>query len=85
MMVRMSDLRAQALARAALIVGGLDKLSERLGFTPATLAMLIRGDAPVPPEMFMRATEIITDATVEDASNGGESKNQHVKDDPAST
>ena len=78
-MVPMSNLHVQALARAALIVGGLDMLSERLGVTPATLAMLIRGAAPVPPAMFLRATEIISDAAVVDASKLALHREQHKK------
>jgi DNA-binding transcriptional regulator YdaS (Cro superfamily) len=73
MMFDMSNLRAQTLARAAVILGGLDKLADELGVTTATVALLIRGDAPVPPEMFLRATEIITDAAVTDAAQRGPS------------
>lgn len=41
---------------------------------PATLARLIRGDTTIPPEMFLRATEIITDEGLTDASTPTTSK-----------
>jgi hypothetical protein len=63
----MSNLRAEALARACQITG-VDNLAKQLAVTPATLAVLIRGDVPIPPEMFLRASEIITEAAVADAS-----------------
>ena len=69
-MFRMPNLRAQTLARAAMIIGGVDALAERLGVASGTLAMLIRGDAPVPPEMFLVAIDIITDAGLADAMKG---------------
>ncbi len=70
----MSNLRAKALAKAVLIVGGLDALAEKCHCTPAVLRLWIRGDAPVPPEAFLRATEIITDAGVAAASKSDFSK-----------
>ena len=69
-MFRMPNLRAQTLARAAMIVGGVDALAERLGVAPGTVSMLIRGDAPVPPEMFLVAIDIITEAGLADAMKG---------------
>ena len=56
------SLRANTLARAALIVGGVEALAERLGVTSKVLSLLIRGGAPVPPELFFQASEIITEA-----------------------
>jgi DNA-binding transcriptional regulator YdaS (Cro superfamily) len=70
MMFRMPNLRAQTLARAAMIVGGVDALAERLGVAPGTLSMLIRGETSVPPEMFVVAIDIITEAGLADAMKG---------------
>jgi DNA-binding transcriptional regulator YdaS (Cro superfamily) len=70
MMFRMPNLRAQTLARAATILGGVDALAERLGVAPGTLSMLIRGEASAPPEMFLVAIDIITDAGLADAMKG---------------
>jgi hypothetical protein len=71
------NLRAQTLDWAALIIG-LDALAEDLGVTPAMLAVLVRGAARVPPEMFLRAMEIITDAAVSDAAKRRVSPNMNA-------
>ena len=68
MIFGVSELHTQTLARAAMIVGGIPKLAEHLGLTPQMLSVLVRGDAPVPPELFLRASEIVTDAGVVDAA-----------------
>ena len=60
------SLRAKTLARAALIVGGVEVLAEKLGVTSKVLSLFIRGDAPVPPELFFRASEIVTEAGIAD-------------------
>jgi DNA-binding transcriptional regulator YdaS (Cro superfamily) len=62
------SLRAKTLARAALVVGGVEALAERLGVTSKVLSLLIRGGAPVPPELFFQASEIITEAGIADIS-----------------
>jgi hypothetical protein len=61
-----ANLPAQTLGRAAAIVG-LGVLADRLGISAATLSMLIQGGATVPADMFLLATEIITDAGVTEA------------------
>ena len=77
----MPNLRAQTLARAADIVGGLDQLAGQLGIAPAALATLIRGEAEVPPAMFLRATEIITEAGLTDvAKRAASEKHEAGKD-----
>ena len=78
-MFRMSNLRARALAKAVVIAGGSDLLAAELGITAATLAMLIRGELPVPPEMFLRATEIITDAAIKPASKPAAPENRNSR------
>jgi len=60
------SLRAKTLARATLVVGGVEALAERLGVTSKVLSFYIRGDAPVPPELFFRASEIITESGMTD-------------------
>jgi DNA-binding transcriptional regulator YdaS (Cro superfamily) len=65
----MPNLRAQTLARAAQIVGGADVLAEQLAVVPETLRRYLRGNSPVPLEIFLRATEIVTEASVGDAAN----------------
>jgi uncharacterized protein YggE len=76
MIYLMSTLHSEALARAAGIVGP-DRLAEELGVTPATLAVLMRGEVTVPPEMFLRATEIITEAAVVDAAKRADTAQRH--------
>ena len=62
----MLNLRARTLGRAAVILGSVERLAEELAISPATLRRYIRGESFVPPEIFLRATEIITDGAVVD-------------------
>jgi hypothetical protein len=64
----MPNLRASTLGRAAAILGGVDVLAIQLALSPETVARYLRGDLPVPPNVFLRASEIVTDATVVDAA-----------------
>ena len=47
-------------------MGGVEALAERLGVTSKVLSLLIRGDASVPPDLFFRASEILTEAGIAD-------------------
>jgi hypothetical protein len=67
----MPNLHAQALARAAAIVGGTDILAVECGVPPEMLARYLRGESPVPADLFLKATEIITAASVLDAAKSG--------------
>jgi DNA-binding transcriptional regulator YdaS (Cro superfamily) len=64
----MLNLRARTLARAAVILGSVERLAEELAISPKMLGRYIRGESFVPPEIFLRATEIITDGAVVDAA-----------------
>ena len=64
----MPNLHARVLARAVQIVGGIDGLAIQLGVQPTVLSRLLRGDFPVPPDVFLKATEIVTAAGVADAA-----------------
>ena len=64
----MPNLHAQALARAALIAGGVDLLAVELAVSREVLTRYLRGELPVPHCLFLRATEILTDASVMDAA-----------------
>jgi hypothetical protein len=64
----MPNLHARTLARAALIAGGVDGLAGELALPADLLARYLRGELPVPPNVFLRATEILTDASVVDAA-----------------
>jgi DNA-binding transcriptional regulator YdaS (Cro superfamily) len=70
-----TNLRAETLARAAFVVGGVEVLAERLGITPAMLAVLIRGEAPIPADMFFLCSEIVTDASVAEAAKPRPARN----------
>ena len=63
------NFHVQVLARAALIVGGAEELAIALGTSTPVLARYLRGEFAVPPRIFLKATEIITDHAVEDAAN----------------
>ena len=75
----MPNIRAQALSRAALIVGDMDALAEKLAISPEMLASYLRGEFPVPANVFRRATEIISDSTVSGALNGEPSPNKRLR------
>lgn len=71
----MPNLHARSLARAAQIVGGVDRLARELGLQARLLEQYIRGDLPVPADLFLKATDIITAAAVLDAAK---SKSQSI-------
>jgi hypothetical protein len=75
----MPNLYAQALARAAQIVGGIDILSAELGVQPEMLDRYLRGEAVVPSELFLRATEIVTAASVLDAAKANQKSAPQAK------
>ena len=75
----MPNLYAQALARAAHIVGGVDILSAELGVQPEALDRYLRGEAVVPSELFLRATEIITASSVLDAAKANQGSAPQAK------
>jgi len=64
----MPNLHAQALKRAVQIVGGVDILAVELGVEPDMLDRYLRGQLPVPADLFIKATEIITATGVLDAA-----------------
>jgi hypothetical protein len=64
----MPNLRARTIARAAVIVGGVDLLARKLAIPPEQLGRYLRGESLVPPEIFMRATEIVTDGGIAEVS-----------------
>jgi hypothetical protein len=66
----MPNVRAQTLARAAEILGGVEILAEKLAISPEMLGDYLRGESPVPSNVFRRATEIIRDSTIAKALNG---------------
>jgi hypothetical protein len=75
----MPNLHAQALARAAHIVGGVDILGAELGVQRDMLDRYLRGEAVVPAELFLRATEIITAASVLDAAKANQESAPQAK------
>lgn len=75
----MPNLHARALARAVQIVGGLDILAVELGLEPEMLDRYLRGEAVVPSGLFLRATEIITAASVRDAAKASQESAPRAK------
>ena len=64
----MLSLQARTLARAAVIVGGLDILAGELAISSEMLGRYVRGELLTPPDVFMRAADIVTEAGVADAA-----------------
>jgi hypothetical protein len=54
----------QTLEYAAKLVGGEDELALRLGVTRREVDLWISGDAPPPPKIFLKAIDIVADATM---------------------
>jgi hypothetical protein len=63
------SLETSTLARAAVILGGVAPLAARLGTPAHVLEGLLRGEAPIPPDLFLRASEVVTEAGVAEARN----------------
>jgi hypothetical protein len=59
--------------KAAVLVGGEGALAEKLGVTRDVLHLWLQGDVPVPPEIFMRGTEIISGCELPGLSKPGKS------------
>lgn len=64
----MPNLAARTLARATAIVGGVDALAVELATPVDIMGKYLRGELPIPASVFLRASEIVTDATVLDAA-----------------
>jgi hypothetical protein len=64
----MPNLAGRTLDRAAAIVGGMEALAVELGIPVEILSKYLRGELPIPTGVFLRASEIVTDATVVDAA-----------------
>ena len=69
------NLHAETVARAATIVGD-GTFAAEFGVSIETLGLWIRGLSPVPPEVFLRACEIVTQAGVLDAARAHAPKDQ---------
>ena len=55
----MSTVHAQTLKRAAQLVGGLEQLAYRLDVTPSHLALWVAATEPTPPNVFLKAVDLI--------------------------
>ena len=55
---------ARALKRAAEIVGGAEQLAVQLGVVPSHLALWMDGAAPTPPDIFLKAVDLISEHDV---------------------
>jgi DNA-binding transcriptional regulator YdaS (Cro superfamily) len=57
----MPTLYARTLKRAAEIVGGTEQLAVHLNVVPSHLALWISGAAPTPPDVFLKAVDLISE------------------------
>ena len=57
----MPTVYAQTLKRAAERVGGAERLAVQLGVGPGDLALWIDGAAPTPPDIFLKAVDLISE------------------------
>jgi hypothetical protein len=64
----MVSLHVQTLVRAAQIAGGVDNLAVKFKVPPKTLSAFLRGKLPVPPSIFLKATDILAEAGVADVA-----------------
>jgi hypothetical protein len=53
------DVHIRTLIRAAQIVGGPEALALRLNVTPSHLALWMSGAEPCPPNIFLRAVDLV--------------------------
>ena len=49
----------RVLARAAVLLGGVERLAGRLNLTQRQLSELLRGSTPVPDALFLAAIDIV--------------------------
>jgi hypothetical protein len=68
----------RVLARAAVLLGGVDRLAGRVNLTQRELGEFLRGRAPVPDSLFLAALDIVLEDLPEPrgASRSGASANQ---------
>ena len=57
----MPTVHARALKRAAQIAGGTEQLAACLNVVPSHLALWIDGAEPTPPDIFLKAVDLISD------------------------
>jgi hypothetical protein len=57
----MPTLYAQTLRRAAEIAGGTEELAVYLKVVPSHLALWILGAEPAPPDVFLKAVDLISE------------------------
>ena len=57
----MPRLYARTLKRAAEIVGGTEQLAVHLNVVPSHLALWIGGAQPTPPDVFLKAVDLISE------------------------
>lgn len=65
----MPTVHARTLKRAAQIVGGLEQLAYRLEVTPSRLALWVAATEPTPPNVFLKAVDLIQDHGGDDLSS----------------
>jgi DNA-binding transcriptional regulator YdaS (Cro superfamily) len=57
----MPTVYARTLKRAAQVIGGAEQLALRLNVKPSHLALGMRGVVSTPPDVFLKAVDLITD------------------------
>lgn len=65
----MSDLYTQTLRRAAEIAGGTNELGTQLGVSSVDIEYWLLGKQAIPPDVFLRAVDIVSAKDVEEISN----------------
>lgn len=65
----MPDVYARTLRRAAQIVGGVNELASRLSVTNDDLVLWLTARTAVPPEIFLRAVDIVVAHDLDQVSN----------------
>ena len=66
----MSTVHARTLQRAAQLVGGLEQLAYRLDVTPSHLALWVADTEPTPPNIFLKAVDLIQEHDRDDLASG---------------
>lgn len=65
-----STVHATTLKRAAQLVGGLEQLAYRLDVTPSHLALWVAATEPTPPNIFLKAVDLIQEHDRDDLASG---------------
>lgn len=71
-----NSVQLRAIRRASEVLGGEDKLAERLGMPLSAIHLWCEGTALIPTDIFLRLVDIIVEQTIDDLTPGDQPRQQ---------